>query len=162
MVVWDIYNFSGKAEYNHEEFFNYKAKETGRFIDATLSYTFSERFPLFLSWSTILYGRDRDGLNGQNRYSTFAYMEYRVWSNGLWEVCPGIGAGFALSAGKDINGNYSSGNFYGNTAGIVHLSLETTYLLTAFKRNFPITALAMWNLQSNQGYLQISICLFSF
>lgn len=163
VAVWDTYNFSDGADYNNEEFFNYKAKETGRFIDATVSCTaVSEKFPLFLSWSTILYGRDRDGLNAKNRYSTFAYAEYPVWRNELWEVRPGIGAAFALSPGKKADGGSTNANFYGNTAGIVHLSLATTYRLTAFKRDFPITVLALWNPQSNKGYLQIGIQLLSF
>lgn len=162
VAVWDTYNFSPGADYNNKEFFNYKAKETGRFVDATLSYTVSRKFPLFLSWSTILYGRDRDGLNAQNRYSTFAYAEYPVWHNELWEVKPGIGAAFALSPGKDGNGTSTSTNFYGDTAGIVHISLATTYRLTAFKHDFPITVLALWNPQSSKGYLQIGIQLLSF
>lgn len=162
MAVWDTYNFSPGADYNKKEFFNYKANETGRFVDATLSYTVSRKFPLFLSWSTILYGRDRDGLNAQNRYSTFAYAEYPVWYNEQWEVKPGIGAAFALSPGRDENGAYTSGNFYGDTAAIVHISLTTTYHLTAFKRDFPITVLALWNPQSGKGYLQIGIQLLSF
>lgn len=162
VAVWDTYNFSPGADYNNEEFFNYKAKETGRFIDATVSYTVSNHFPLFLSWSTILYGRDRDGLNAQNRYSTFAYAEYPVWHNEQWEVKPGIGAAFALSPGRDENGASTSGNFYGDKAGIVHVNLTTTYRLTVFKHPFPVTVLALWNPQSNKGYLQIGIQLLSF
>lgn len=162
VAVWDTYNFSPGADYNNEEFFNYKAKETGRFIDATLSYTVGKKFPLFVSWSTILYGRDRDGLNDQNRYSTFAYVEYPVFCNELWEVRPGIGTAFAFSPGRDADGASTSANFYGDTAGVVHVSLTTTYRLTAFKRDFPITVLALWNPQSSKGYFQMGIQLFSF
>ena len=162
VAVWDTYNFSPEADYNNKEFFNYKAKETGRFIDATLSYTVSKKCPLYISWSTILYGRDRDGLNVRNRYSTFVYTEYPVFRNGLWEVKPGIGGAFAFAPGKDANGISSSTNFYGDTAGIVHVSITTTYHLSAFERDFPITVLALWNPQSNKGYLQIGIQLFSF
>lgn len=160
--LWDTYNFSPDANYNNKEIFNYKARETGRFIDATVSYTFYEKFPLFLSWSTILFGRDRDGLNAKNRYSTFAYAEYPVWKNEEWEVKPGIGAAFALSPGKDLNGESTSCHFYGDNAGIVHLSLTTVYQLSAFKRKFPITILALWNPQSSEGYLQAGIQLLSF
>lgn len=162
VALWDTYNFSPGADYNNKEFFNYKAKETGRFVDATLSYTISEKLPLFLSWSTILYGRDRDGMNAQNRYSTFVYAEYPVFRNNLWEVRPGIGTAFAFSPGENVDGVSTSANFYGDTAGIVHVSLTTIYRLTAFKRDFPITVLALWNPQSDKGYLQIGIQLFSF
>lgn len=162
VAVWDTYNFSPEANYNNKEFFNYKAKETGRFIDATLSYTISRKAPLFISWSTILYGRDRDDLNTQNRYSTFVYTEYPVFYNEQWEVKPGIGAAFAFSPGKYANGTPASANFYGDTAGIVHVSIATTYRLIAFKYDFPITVLALWNPQNSKGYLQIGIQLFSF
>lgn len=162
VAVWDTYNFSPGADYNNKELFNYKAKETGRFIDVTLSYTVSKKFPLFISCATILYGRDRDELNAQNRYSTFVYTEYPAFYNGQWEVKPGIGTAFAFSPGKNANGASISTNFYGDTAGIVHVSIATTYHLTAFKYNFPITALALWNPQNSKGYLQIGIQLFSF
>lgn len=160
--LWDTYNFSPGAEYNNREIFNYKAKETGRFIDATVAYTISEKFPLTLNWSTILFGRDRDGLNAKNRYSTFVYAEYPVWKTSEWEVKPGIGGAFALSPGKNAEGISTHQHFYGDTAGIVHLSLTTTYQLSAFQRKFPITLLALWNPQSNEGYLQVGIQLLSF
>lgn len=161
-AVWDTYNFSPGADYNNKEFFNYKAKETGRFLDATVSYTISEKFPLFLSWSTILHGRDRDGRNAKNRYSTFAFAEYPLWRNEQWEVKPGIGAAFALSPGRDKENRYSTANFYGDSPGVVHVSLATTYRLIAFQHAFPITVLALWNPQSSEGYLQVGIQLLSF
>lgn len=160
--LWDTYNFSPDADYNNKEIFNYKAKETGRFIDATVSYTVSEKLPLSLNWSTILFGRDRDGLNAQNRYSTFAYAEYPVWQNEDWEIKPGIGAAFALSPGKDADGNATHEHFYGESAGIVHISLTSTYQLAIGKLKFPVTLLALWNPQSSEGYLQIGVRLFSF
>lgn len=162
LSLWDIYNFSPDADHNNKEIFNYKAKETGRFIDATVAYTFCEKFPLLLSWSTILFGRDRDRLNTKNRYSTFAYAEYPVWKNEKWEVRPGVGAAFALSPGKGLEGEPTFRHFYGNKAGIVHLSLTTVYQFSAFNRKFPITILTLWNPQSNEGYLQAGIQLLSF
>ena len=160
--LWDIYNFSPGASYNNKEFFNYKAPKTGRFIDATLSYTISEKFPLYLSWSTILFGRDRDELNIHNRYSTFVYAEYPVWRNDKWEVKPGLGASFALSRNKDLNGIHDSHHFYGTKASIMHISLTTIYQLCILKKEFPITVLALWNPQKNEAYLQVGINLISF
>lgn len=59
--VWDIYNFSDGIYANDKAYriFNYNSRNTGHFIDATVSYNFGEKFPLTLSWSTILAGRDR-------------------------------------------------------------------------------------------------------
>lgn len=161
MAIWDTYNFSPGAPYNNREYFNYKARETGRFIDATLSYTGSGKLPLSVSWSTIVYGRDRDERNARQRYSTFVYTEYPVYNKGAWEVKPGIGAAFAFTPGKDIQGESTTAHFYGDTAGIVHISLTTTYRLTAFKHSFPLTVMGLWNPQSSKGYLQIGIQLLS-
>ncbi len=162
LAVWDTYNFSPGADYNNEEFFNYKARATGRFIDATLSYTGHEKLPLFVSWSTILYGRDRDGLNAQNRYSTFVYADYPVFRDERWEVRPGVGGAFAFAPGRDADANSSSAHFYGDTAGIVHVSITTTYRLRVLAHDFPLTVQALWNPQSSKGYLQLGIQLFSF
>lgn len=159
LSVWDIYNFSPDADYNNKELFNYKAHETGRFIDATVSYKAPESFPLFVSWSTIFYGRDRDGQNNQNRYSTFVYADYPIYNKGEWTVKPGIGGAFAFAPGKDKDGKSTKTNFYGDTAGIVHVSLSATYRLNAFKHEFPITVLALWNPQSSEGYMQIGVQL---
>ena len=161
-AIWDIYNYSPGATYNNREFFNYEARETGHFIDASLAYTISEKFPLTISWATVLYGRDRDIQNTKNLYSTLVCLDYPIWKNDKWEIKPGIGGAFALSPAKDENGKTTQRNFYGDTAGIVQVTLTTTYNLTAFKRNFPITALALFNPQSSKGYFQIGIQLFSF
>ena len=160
--LWDTYNFSKGATYNNEEFFNYNAKETGRFLDASIAYTWSEKFPLSLKWATVIFGRDRDGMNAKNRYSTFVYAEYPLFRSNEWEVRPGVGGAFALSPGKDAEGVSVGNHFYGTGAGIVHLSITTTYQLVAFQRSFPISAMALWNPQSNKGYLQLGVQLFSF
>lgn len=162
IALWDTYNFSPEATYNNKEFFNYDAGETGRFLDATISYLGSSKIPLFVSWSTIIFGRDRDGLNSKNRYSTFIFAEYSVWKDDKWEIKPGIGAAFAFSYGRDVAGNNSKEHFYGNNFGIVHVSLTSVYQLRIFQYDFPITAMALWNPQSSKGYLQVGIQLFSF
>jgi hypothetical protein len=56
LELWDIYNFSPGATYNNKEFFNYSAKQTGRFWDMRSYYTISDRFPLVLSWNTVVLG----------------------------------------------------------------------------------------------------------
>ncbi len=56
--AWDTYNFSPGATYNNRQYFNYSAHETGRFLNCTLDYRFQQpQFPLLLSWSTIMFGR---------------------------------------------------------------------------------------------------------
>lgn len=55
--LWDIYNFS-TPEITENGFFDYNNRTTGRFLDFTLAYHFGEKFPLSVSSSTILHGRD--------------------------------------------------------------------------------------------------------
>lgn len=83
----DTYNFSPGAAYNNRQYFNYKAHQTGRFLNCTLNYRFQQpRFPLLLSWSTIMFGRDRSADNTEQKYSTFVYAEYPVYKkdDGRW------------------------------------------------------------------------------
>ena len=113
-ALWDTYNFSPGATYNNKEYWNYSAHTTDRFLDATLSYRFQdEKFPLLLSWSTVVFGRDRNSDNTEQKYSTFAYAEYPIYQKDGWKVDAGVGGAFALNrAGEDAH-------FFGTTAGIV-------------------------------------------
>ncbi len=104
LALWDTYNFSTGATYNNKEFFNYKAHSTGRFLDAILNYYCGERFPLLISWSTIVFGRDRNKENTANKYSTFCYLEYPIYTKSRWHADAGIGGAFALNkAGSKTN-----------------------------------------------------------
>lgn len=156
ITLFDTYNFSTYATYNNTEFFNYRADETGRFLDANLVYSFGEKFPLTVSWATILFGRDRDELNEENLFSTFCSASYTVYKKEKWTIDTGVGVAFALN---EVD---SSANFYGDKAGIVEATLRATYHLAINGYEMPITTTAMWNPQSNQGYLQLSLQLLSF
>ena len=100
LAVWDIFNFSPGASYDNKDFFNYDAHTTGRFLDVTARYNFaalSAKVPLTLSWSTVVFGRDRGLTNDHNIYSTWVYGEYRVWQNKDWAVDSGLCVNFALN-----------------------------------------------------------------
>ena len=156
LSVWDTYNFSPGATYNNKEYFNYSAHSTGRFIDATLSYRFGKQFPLFVTWSTILFGRDRNTSNTANKYSTFVYVEYPIYQNKGWNIDTGIGGAFALNeAGNDSH-------FYGNSPGIVHAALKISKHVVFKEYKIPVYACMMWNPQRNNAFFQIGIQLFKF
>lgn len=154
--LWDIYNFSEYATYNNEEFFNYNGASTGRFLDATVAYRFDGAFPIKLSWSTVLFGRDRNSENSANRYSTFCYAEYPIYDKESWRVDAGVGGVFALKPQGE------SANFYGDRAGIAHISLAVKHDVVINKYHIPITMTALWNPISNNSYLQLAAQLFSF
>lgn len=150
LSAWDTYNFSPGATYNHHQYFNYKAHETGRFLNCTLNYRLRQsRFPLLLSWSTILFGRDRNTRNTEQKYSTFAYAECPVYRHDGWTVDTGLGAAFALrEAGEKAN-------FYGTTSGIVHISLKVSRDLHLGSYILPVHAMGLWNPQSQKAYFQL-------
>lgn len=156
LSLWDTYNFAEYATYNNEEFFNYNASTTGRFLDATLAYQFSGKFPLRLCWSTILFGRDRNSENSANRYSTFVYGEYPVYNRQKWRFDIGLGGAFALNAMGE------RATFYGDEPGLVHISTKLTYDLKIRDYHMPISISTMMNPQSGKAYLQLAAQLFSF
>ena len=146
----DTYNFSPGATYNNRQYFNYAAHETGRFLNCTLSYRFRQpRFPLLLSWSTIMFGRDRSADNTKQKYSTFVYAEYPVYRKDGWTVDAGAGGAFA------INKAGGKPNFYGNTSGIVHTQLKVSHDIKIGSYTLPIHVMGMWNPQSQKAYCQI-------
>ena len=146
----DTYNFSPGATYNNRQYFNYSAHETGRFLNCTLNYRFQEpRFPLLLSWSTIMFGRDRSADNTSQKYSTFVYAEYPIYRKEKWTVDAGVGAAFAMNKAGEKQ------NFYGNTSGIVHAQLKVSHDLKIGSYTIPVHAMGLWNPQSQKAYFQI-------
>jgi hypothetical protein len=160
-AIWDIYNFSPNAEYNNKQFFNYNARETGRFIDASLSYRFQDNFPVKLFWATILFGRDRGALNERNRYSTYTEVSFPVLSQGM-NIDIGIGGAFALRRERDLNGKKLNSHFYGNTPGIININLQASRQLDLLGYKLPVSLFAMWNPESNYANLEIALNLISF
>ncbi|MCC8154139.1 MAG: hypothetical protein LIP01_07945 [Tannerellaceae bacterium] len=154
-ALWDIYNFSPGATYNNEEVFNYKAHETGHFVDLSVGYRFQGEFPLFLGWATIIHGRDRGSENRKNLYSTYVSADYPVLRDRRVDVSLGLAGAFAL----DKEGG-TSANFYGHKAGIVNINV------TAYKRVklgsfvLPVSAMVMWNPVENHANLQLALDIF--
>ncbi len=145
----DTYNFSDGASYNNREFFNYNPSQTGRFLDATLKYYFGDDFPLTLSWSTVLFGRDRNIENTENLYSTFCNVEYRIYQRDRWQVDGSVGAAFAL------NDDGVSPNFFGTGPGIVQVMLRAQRKVSIGEYTVPIFIAGMVNPQASKGYLQL-------
>lgn len=155
-AVWDIYNFSDGIYANDRAYniFNYRAKSTGHFIDASLSYNFGEQFPLTLYCATVVAGRDRGSLNEQNLYTTFVQASYKLYEDENFIVVPSVAGNFAFNPEDD-----SDVTFYGKTPGINDVRLNVTYKLKIGKHSMPITSTAMWNPEANKGYFCASINL---
>ena len=150
--VIDTYNFSPGVTYNNNEFFNYKPDETGRFMDLMVNYTGNRKFPLELSLSTLIYGRDRDLYNSKNIYSSFVYVGYTIYQNEKLKVGSGVGTAFALRNSRNESGEMVNRTMYAESAGITQVSLNVIYKLQIMEYEIPLTVMTYWNPKSNQGF----------
>ncbi|NDW08068.1 hypothetical protein [Dysgonomonas sp. 520] len=58
-------------------YFSYPAEgNAGHLLEASISYTLSEAFPLTVSWNTFLLGRGNKKANGDNSFSTYIEASY--------------------------------------------------------------------------------------
>jgi len=159
--LWDIYNFSTDADYNNKEYFNYRAKETGRFLDASIKYRLRGKYPFQIMWATILFGRDRGPLNQYNRYSTYLEVEYPIYRSGLINFDLGIGGAFAMRRGKNENGKKIGAHFWGDNPGITNISLKVSKDISIYNYKLPVSLYGVWNPEGNQANMQVALTLFS-
>ncbi|GAE16688.1 hypothetical protein IX307_002910 [Bacteroides pyogenes] len=155
IAVWDIYNFSPGATYNNRQVFKYSARETGHFIDVALSYQFQQKFPLKITWATVVFGRDRGVMNEKNLYSTYVSLDYPVVRNKIVDVDLGIAGAFALD--KESG---SDANFYADNPGIVNVNMTVSKKLKFGNYVLPVSAMAMWNPARNEANIQVAFNLF--
>ncbi len=161
LSLWDIYNFSPGADYNNREFFNYSAHTTGRFLDCILTYDVSHivpSLPLTLSWSTILFGRDRWADNSANRYSTYVSAGYTLYRDAAWQFDIGVGGAFTLA---DHAGDAST--FYSHKAGVVHCELHAQrQVAITDSYTLPVYVGMVFNPVENRAFMQIGAIVARF
>lgn len=161
LAFWDTYNFSPGATYNNREFFNYSAHSTGRFLDCILTYEVGkihQRVPLTLSWSTILFGRDRWEDNSSNRYSTYLSARYSIFRAHGWQSDLTVGGTFTLKTKSN-----DRSTFYSDKPGIIHLELriqKEVGITSGY--TLPLFASAVFNPRMNRAFFQIGAILFQF
>lgn len=64
-------------------YFHWKAHDTQHHLEAGLSYVLPcERFPLSISWYTVIFGDDRDA-DGKQNYSSYAELNYPFAVKGI-------------------------------------------------------------------------------
>lgn len=166
VALWDIYNFSPGATYNNSQAFNYSAHETGHFIDLSVAYRFGEKFPLQISWATVIFGRDRalnDKGESKNQYSNYISLDYPIGTFKGVKVDVGMAGAFAFRSAHTFNGTSwvsNNSNFYGKTNGIVNINLTASKDITIGGYNFPVSVGTMWNPMSEDIYMCVSLGLF--
>lgn len=152
--LWDINNFSDKIP-NNKKFFNYNARETGHLIDLKLSYKYSEKFPLTVLSSTMIYGWDRGKRNKQNLYSTYLQLTYGFINKGSVAVDIFAAGVFALNPEKG-----SSANLYLPKSNLVNLGVTVFKTLKVADFDLMISATPAWNPGLEQGNIQLALHLF--
>ncbi|KAA6313571.1 hypothetical protein EZS27_035676, partial [termite gut metagenome] len=163
--LWDIYNLAadesnikGKPSNSGYNIFNYDPKKgTSHFIDLSLGYTLQGSYPLNVTWSTILYGRDLNDKEDQ-AFSTYLAGTFPLpfLSAGGVDFNAGIAAAFTLNSG-DTDHNFYAGD---KNFGIVNFNLSASKTVTIGGHNFPISTYAMWNPVHKNASLQLAINLF--
>lgn len=80
--LFSFTDYFGQDEDGSFDYFNYKARTTGHSFDAGAMYTFSDKFPLSLSWYTIVAGDDfRE--NGKRAWSSYIQLSYPIYIRGV-------------------------------------------------------------------------------
>ena len=150
-AVWDINNFT---DFPNAKLFDYKRDSTSHFIDVSAAYQFGKAFPLSISWSTIVQGRDThvksDGQLGNN-YSNYVQLDYKLWEEGTTNLHVYVAGGFAFGRDK---------SFYGDKPNIVNTGLTLNKELILFNHHMPVAATAMFSPEHNHGAIQLVINAF--
>lgn len=155
VAVWDINNFSS---YPDAKFFDY-SHDGSRFVDVTVAYQLqNESFPLKLSWSTVVAGRDfytKTNGDTKSRFSTYVEANFPILREDGFQLHGGVGGAFALT-----NGDGMENHFYGTKPNLVNVYLQYSKNVTILNHTMPVSAYAMYNPESKKGGLQFAINLF--
>lgn len=168
LAVWDLWNFSEGIP-GDGKYFKWGAHTTSHLTDVAVSYDFGVKckFPLTLTWATLVQGRDRGsfsgtGVNGgQNVYSTFVQAAYRIYEDEDWAVDASVAGAFALNPYDDDKYPNENNNLYGKSAGINDVRLGATYKLKVGKWNMPVGGQMMWNPEAQKAYFRATITLLN-
>ena len=110
--VWDLYASRDRCSIDDYNYFDFDRKSTNHLLDASVNYVVGEKFPLKISWSTMLWGRDLDAKGNQN-YSSYLEVGYPLVTGAT---------NINLFAGLNIFENST----YGEHTNIVNMGLTAT------------------------------------
>lgn len=160
--LWDINNFTNyDTDYydTNSDFFDY-SRRSSRFVEATLAYKFkSSNFPLSISMTTILIGRDyfvNHKGNDEGRFSTYIQASAPIYEDSADGVLSiGIGGAFALN-----NRSGMDHHFYGSKPNVVNTFLTYSRSISLLQNEIPVSAKAMYNPERQTSGFEISVALF--
>lgn len=129
-----------------QKYWDWNRETTSHNIDLTASYNFGEKFPLTLSYSTMVWGADRDE-EGKQRFSNYLEAKYPV---NLAE-----NTSIEMFCGMTLNDKPGA---YGDGMGVVNIGITSTRVIKASEKiQFPITATIAMNPQKEIGFLVLAI-----
>lgn len=138
----DLANFHPKQKYGE-----FDREKTSHLIDLSASYSFGESFPLTLSYSTMVWGNDRDA-NGDQRFSNYLEAKYPIELSN---------ASLNVFCGATLNDKSAA---YADAAGLVNVGVATTRTINVTESfKIPVTATVAFNPQKEAGFLILAIGL---
>ena len=124
---------------------------TTHLVDVTLAYTLQKRkFPLKMSWSTMVFGRDTYvDASGEkkNRFSTYVELSMPIWRRGNQFVSLGAGGVFSFS-GKT--------NFYADHSSLSNLYVEYNRPLEVLHHAIPTSVAARWSPGNHYAVVELA------
>lgn len=161
VALWDIYNFS-TPDIQGRGFFDYSNRTTGHFLDLTLAYNFGKLFPLQLSASTILLGRDSEFIGaepttffertGDLRYTTYIEGRYTIINTANYQLQAFLGGAIAFSGARET--------FYTNRSGVNFVGVTYYKVLEIWNYRIPVQATPAWNPNAEHAYMEVALSFF--
>jgi hypothetical protein len=151
---WDCFSDSGKdSDDPSGDIWNYDRKTTGHRVDFRGHFVISEQTPLKIEFGTSVYGADRAD-NGDQRYSTYAELNYPVIRNKKTNLNVFCGAGIGYGGNSHM---YGDGE---RDFDIVNAGITTSRTFTLWEHKVPVSATAMWNPSNKMARVQLVAVIF--
>lgn len=144
------------SQIENPRIFSYDKYTSPNFLDFVLSYTVSQRLPLSMLWSTILFGQGGDYVSDTDgtvtdSYSNYVELNYLFMADRQTQIKAFVGGAFSFITEK---------TFYSTSPAIVNLGVTLSQDVTLLNKTIPVSGTAFWNPESGKGALQIDIILF--
>ncbi|MGQ1948049.1 hypothetical protein ACT3CD_13210 [Geofilum sp. OHC36d9] len=144
------------SQIENPKIFSYDKYTSPNFLDIVLSYTASERMPLSILWSTILFGQGGDYVNETDgtvtdSYSNYVELNYLFMADKQIQIKAFVGGAFSFVTEK---------TFYSTSPAIVNMGVTLSQDVKFLNKKIPVSGTAFWNPESGKGALQIDIMLF--
>ncbi|MFD2835393.1 hypothetical protein [Gramella sp. AN32] len=145
-------NYSG---WENPNIFSWNKYNSPNFLDIVVETSISEKFPLDMYFSTILFGQGGDFQttpNGEvtNSYSNYLELRYPVVINDRLKITLFAGGAFSFFTEK---------TFYTRHDNLVNIGLKLQKNISILKYYRIIKAKAFWNPESKRAALEVNIAL---